>query len=255
MYLGIFGPIWETAAEVLGWTYLVVVSLLLLWFGTMNFIVDEKYHPLDFYSNLLRTRPFWYILIFVFFASVFASALLSEHAFGFLVGAFPELAVAMYLQGLIAVGGLLRRESTAAALAGALLYSLTATATALMVTIPDLPVERPGAIYASFFLLANIVWVVWVSEGVGRHVVNEGNPRLLPDGAECVPKRFMRTTLWGNPVLLIVLNFWFGVLWQIEIQSYGTALCFIYILVASGLVLGCCYNYRAGTEFEEVEET
>lgn len=246
----LFAPVWETAAQVLGVTFLVAVVLPMVSFVYMNFVVAEEKHPLDYYSNRLRTRPFYFVGILGFFAALGTTAIVFPDVSGFVIGAFPELAVAMYLQGLVIVGILLRRESAAAALTGALFYSIAGIATALIVTIPEIPVDRPGALYANAFLLANIVWVLWVSLGVGRRRGQQH--RLLPQGAECVPRQWSKAVLWGNPALLLFLDSFFGVLWQLERGDYGLAFSISYILVATLLLLGCCYNFRAGTEVEDV---
>ena len=33
-----------------------------VWFAAVNFVGDEAYHPLDFFSNKMRTRPRFFVL-------------------------------------------------------------------------------------------------------------------------------------------------------------------------------------------------
>mmetsp|Transcript_53505 Transcript_53505/g.171459 ORF Transcript_53505/g.171459 Transcript_53505/m.171459 type:complete len:243 (+) Transcript_53505:132-860(+) len=241
-----FAETWEVAAQVFGYVSLVYVGLTSSWFLVVNFLAAEESQPLDYYSNKLRIRPYWYALIILALVAVTLAVSITDQL-GLLVKTLPELVVTAYLQGLTIAATVGLFESSAAALVSMLFYVVVGTATLLIVTIPTPPFGRPGVVYSNAFLVAKMVGVAWLKIGVGRHYIDT---KPLPAGAERLPELWAKAVLWGNPLLLIILDLLYAVLWQLEKDNFGSALSISYFVVASLLLLGCCHSYRAGTELD-----
>jgi|Transcript_85580 hypothetical protein len=240
--------VWVDFAYMLGMAAFGVLIAIAVLFVYTNFIQPEMYHPLDWYSNKLRTRPHNFLgLIFIFGISSMVIMVTGSLP---LMLKVPELAVAVYLQGFMIMVVMIAKESTATALCALLLYEFMCIASVLIVMIPDVPGNEPGWIYSAMFLIMNMVFTFWIKAGVRRHHGHDGEDKLVPEGAGRLFELWEKTVLRGNPLLLIATNLAFLCVFQINAGSIGWALAILYYVVAGLLLAGCCYSYRAGTEVD-----
>lgn len=247
-------PVFENFAESvcngLSFISLIMVGLTVLWFAFLNFVANEVYHPLDFYSNTLRTKPYWYMIEVVLLGGIVAGVA-STGQLGTFHKFLPELASAIYLQGLAITLVVALSLSAGAAMTAQLAYAFTAACLTLIVTIPTAPGKRPGVVYSGLYFLINIIWVAWLRVGMRRHYGRDNKQVNYPPGFEKLPQLWASAVLWGNPLLLFITNLVYLVVYMIDLGMYGGAFAAAYFVVSTVLVLGCCRSYRAGTELEE----
>mmetsp|Transcript_39203 Transcript_39203/g.73106 ORF Transcript_39203/g.73106 Transcript_39203/m.73106 type:complete len:255 (-) Transcript_39203:66-830(-) len=244
---------WMSSAQVCFYAAYGTTGLAAVWFAAINFLGDEIYHPLDFFSNKMRTRPYWYLLVLAATGGLLgldmASGYLNE-----LSTALPELVVCTSLEGFLLVGTMMLSESAGAAIVTMLAHMIIKKGLVIIVTIPTAPV-MPGAVYANAYFILHIFFVFFLQVGAQRHarhlVKIENQSRfVLPDGAERVPKLWARTVLRGCPVLLVVTDILFLAVYLMSRGEYGKTITILYFITALGMLLGCCSQYKSGTTVE-----
>lgn len=224
----------------------IFVDAVVLWFAFVNFAGDEVNHPLDFYSNKIRTRPYWFLLMVVIFVALTAFASTGGRMSLFLDHQ-PELAIAAFLLGFAIGVTVLVRLSAGAALAAMIAYPLVAAATVAIVLIPTLHIDRPGAYYSGAYFIFHILWVAWLNEGVRRHLREDASRSLLPPGAEKMTQLWAASVYGWSPLLFIGTTLAYAVDHLVAVGRYGFACALAYYVVAGLLLIGCCYRYRSTT--------
>eukprot|EP00405_Crypthecodinium_cohnii_P012794 CAMPEP_0206434008 /NCGR_PEP_ID=MMETSP0324_2-20121206/8867_1 /ASSEMBLY_ACC=CAM_ASM_000836 /TAXON_ID=2866 /ORGANISM="Crypthecodinium cohnii, Strain Seligo" /LENGTH=229 /DNA_ID=CAMNT_0053900371 /DNA_START=44 /DNA_END=733 /DNA_ORIENTATION=- len=224
--------------------------LSVLWFIIMNFLVREQHHPLDFYSNQLRTKPHVFLTVL---GSLVAAAVVSNQTdqMSLFVKTLPELAIVVYAQGFCIITYTLLKVSAAAAIAASFLYVTLTVSTLLVVMIPT--IQGYGWVYSSAFLLINYIWVRWVRTGVKRHLYTDHGKTLCPAGAEVLFQTYDKITKYSTPAILILSDAGFMLVYQLEEGHYGFAVVAAYAFVATVLIVGCSSEFRSGTEVEDAE--
>jgi len=243
---------WIVASNVGFYAAYGSTAIAAVWFAFINFLGDELYHPLDFFSNKLRTRPYWYVLVLAFLAGLLGMDMATGD-WAELAKTLPELAVATNVQGFVLVGTMMMFESAGAAMVTMLAHMIFTKGLVVIVTIPT-PPFLPGAVYSNGYFLANMFFVFFLKVGAERHArslekLEEGQTSkwVLPEGAERVPKLWARSVLYGNPVLMLLTDIMFLAVYLMSRGEYGKALTICYFICALLLLMGCCSQYKAGT--------
>jgi hypothetical protein len=267
------------------WTFLATLcnaSLVagagagVLWFAINNFVADEAYHPLDYFSNKMRSRPHVFLLVAVGLA-VCAMLPVVLGISAALLTALPDLAAVVYGLGLVIFGRVWTRESTAAGLLALLLYAPVSFATVLIVMSPVLTEDWAGWLYCNLYLVAHLVWVLWLRTAADRRMAGEkitlstawrrrlccccqrcsrdqDEPlepaSLLPEGSEKLTQLWERAVYFAVPLLLVFSNIVNLLIHLIKERELGWTFAVSYWLLACALLAGCCYDYRSGTEVE-----
>jgi len=196
---------WAPIAELCQWTTFVVVALPAARFLYQNFVVREINHPLDYYSNRLRTKPpIFLFIIVVLLGGAGLSANTGE--LSQFLGTVPELAIVVYLQGWMHMISAWFTISAAAGLVAALLYAIAGACAVLVVLIPTPPGDEPGWVYSVAYLGVQLVSVGWVRVGVRRHLNNDNGGKIVPDGAELLAMSWEWVVCRFVPVLLVGSN-------------------------------------------------
>lgn len=138
-----------------------------VWFAINNYLADEIHHPLDYFSNKLRSRPHVYVMVTAGL-TICAAAPVVLGISAALLDALPELAAVVYGLGLAIYGIVWSRESTAAGLLALLLYAPLALATVLIVMSPVITEDWAGWLYCNMYLFAHLFWVVWLRNSADR---------------------------------------------------------------------------------------
>merc|ERR1712032_982383 len=201
------------------------------------------------YSNKIRTRPYWFLLMVFGFVALTVLAATGGRLSLFL-DYQPELAIAAFLQGFAIGGTVLVRLSAGAALTAMIAYPALAAATVAIVLIPTLPMDRAGAYYSGAFFILNILWVAWLSEGVRRYLHEDASRQLLPPGAEKMTKLWAMSVYGWSPLLLIGTSLAYAVDQLIAVGKYGFACALAYYVVAALFLLGCCYSFQSTTTMD-----
>lgn len=245
---------WQLSSEVCFLAAYGTTALAAVWFAFINFLGDELHHPLDFFSNKLRTRPYWYIIVLM----AFAGLLVFDNASGEMTelqNTLPELVVTIYVEGFMLVGTMMMKESAGAAMVTMLGHMIVSKG--LVITVTILPAAfLPGAFYSNCFLIIYMFFVFFLQMGAERHAGYLQKPEAtsrveLPEGADRVPRLWAKAILYGNPVLMIVLDIMFLAVFLMSRGEYGKALTICYSIVATLLLMGCCSQYRAGTTVDD----
>ncbi|CAE7224112.1 unnamed protein product, partial [Symbiodinium necroappetens] len=160
----LLSPVWEDAKGSRGRLVAVCESCAgprgQVWFAAVNFVGDEAYHPLDFFSNKMRTRPYWYLAVVAATGGLLgldmASGYLEE-----LSNALPELVVCTNLQGFVLVGTMMFSESAGAAMVTMLAHMIVTKGFVVVITIPTAPF-MPGAVYSNAYFMMYIFFVFFL---------------------------------------------------------------------------------------------
>ncbi|CAE7183873.1 unnamed protein product [Symbiodinium microadriaticum] len=244
---------WMLTSQVCFYAAYGTTGLAAVWFAAVNFVGDEAYHPLDFFSNKMRTRPYWYLAVVAATGGLLgldmASGYLEE-----LSNALPELVVCTNLQGFVLVGTMMFSESAGAAMVTMLAHMIVTKGFVVVITIPTAPF-MPGAVYSNAYFMMYIFFVFFLKVGAERHArhlvkIQFQSKFALPDGAERVPKLWARTVLRGCPVLLLVTDILFLAVYLMSRGEYGKTITILYFITALGMLLGCCSQYKSGTTVE-----
>jgi MFS family permease len=241
--------LWKTLAEVLAYVCNAFVILVAMWCLFINFVADESHHPLDYYSNKMRTKPYWVIIVsFVLFGLM--GAVYGANSTKSLNETLPEVAISCYLEGLIIGSVALFGESAATAVVACILYFFVAGCITTMVLIPTLDFTRAGAYYAGMFLVANMIFVGWAQLAVRRHLTLDGGKKLVPAGSERLFQAWSRAVFRWNPLVVCVQSLIYTVHHLNDVKKYGMACAIGYYVIATLLVCGCCKSFTDGTELE-----
>jgi len=240
---------WGAVARVLTFAAGALIGIILLKFITFNFLADEKYHPVDYFSNVMRTKPPCFMLVVVALAGSAVGSIMSGQL-GLLQETLPEVIIAVDLLGMVIFATVFRHFSAAAALVAVLLYEISSVANVIAVMVVT-PPEEPGWVYGSAFLVLNFVWVAWLRVAIQRYTGRDGNESPLPHGADTLPRLWAKAALYGIPMLLVSTNVLYFIAYLAKVGSYGWASALSLYTVSGVLILGCCHSYRSGTELEE----
>lgn len=244
-----YTALWEAASKVLMFVSAIMTGIIFVKFFIINFIAIEKYHPLDYFSNKMRTKPPCCLLMMVALGGSMWGLILSGQLMLFMQ-MLPEVAIAVYAQGIIICVKIFVGYSAAAALVAVLLYAVVSIVNIMAVMVVT-PPDEPGWIYGSAFLVINFVWIVLLRIAIKRHVGRDGKENPLPPGADKLPKLWAEGVILGTFPILVSTNIVYFVAYLVSVGKYGWA-CAISLYTVSGvLLLGCCYSYRSGTELED----
>lgn len=225
------------------------VGLLFVWTVFINFIAKEAIQPLDFYSNKLRTRPYWLVIVVVVLGGGLAANFLTGKL-KLLNEGLPEVAVAMYLQALCIGLMTLFQGSAATALTALCLYGFVGSALCMVALAPTLPFNRPGVWYAVLFFLANIAFVVWSRLGIKRYINQDVEAKCWPSGSERLFEIWAEAVMKWSLLMAVLTTLAYGVHYLQFVGEYGYACALTYYVVAFLLVLGCCRQFKTGTGLE-----
>lgn len=242
-------PFWSGIAKLMFLGALGYVMLIFLWTAFVNFIVDEAHQPIDFYSNKLRTRPYWLIIELLLLGGVLGGVFMSGQT-ETLNNGLPEVAIACYLEGIVIGMVELGRVSAATSLTSMLLYTLVGPALVMVTLVPTLPLNRPGVLYGILFYLVSMIFVYVAKVGVKRHIHVDGQPKVLPAGAERLFEVWVEAVLKWNPILLCMTSMAYGVEYLQYKGEYGWACALAYWMISLLLLAGCCQQFKTGTELE-----
>jgi hypothetical protein len=241
-----------------------------IWFAVVNFGGDERKHPLDYFSNKLRSRPH---VFFLTVAALVACALLPV-VMGIndeMAESLPGLAAVIYGLGLAIFCKVSASESTAAGLMALLLYAPTSFFTVLIIMSPMLTESWAGWMYSNMYLAAHLFWVLWLRANANRRKEpsaqqdpDEEEPSLnccqrccrvevtdlLPKGSDKLTLMWEKAVYFTVPLLLVVSNLMNLFMYCIEEGENGWAAAMAFWMIACSLLAGCCLDYRAGTEVE-----
>lgn len=243
------GDVWQPVAQGLSFLGAAFVAITLILTVFMNFCTDERHHPLDFYSNKIRTRPYWLLIELVLLAGILVAVFLVKLPQQ-INDNLPEVAIAAYAQGLIIGVSELTGESASASFTSMVLYAFVCCAIVVMTLIPTLQFARPGAFYAGMYLVFNMIIVAWIRTGVKRHLGVDGGQKLLPAGAERLFQLWAVAVLRWNPLVLVLTSMAYVVVHLYDTENYGWACAIFYYILAGLLVFGCCKSFNDGTELE-----
>ncbi|CAJ1332782.1 unnamed protein product [Effrenium voratum] len=244
---------WVQSSQVCFYAAYGTTGLAAVWFAFINFIGDELHHPLDFFSNKMRTRPYWYLLVLAATGGLLgldmASGYLDE-----LSKTLPELVVCTNLEGFVLVGTMMFAESAGAAMVTMLAHMIITKGLVVIVTIPTAPF-MPGAVYSNAYFLLHMFFVFFLKVGAERHArylvkIEYQSKLVLSEGAERVPQLWARTILRGCPILLVVTDILFLAVYLMSRGEYGKAITILYFITAILMLLGCCSQYKSGTTVE-----
>jgi len=225
------------------------IMLLSVWTIFINFISDEAHQPLDFYSNKLRTKPYWLVIELVVLGGGIAGVY-QTNQMKVLNEGLPEVAIACYLQGLVIAFSTSFGCSAATSLTAMLLYFFVGPALCMVTLVPTLPMNRPGVFYGVIFFIVNVIFVAWVRVGVRRHVNRDGASRILPPGAERLFELWCEAVFKWNPLLATLTSLIYGVEHLQFVGEYGWACALGFYVIAFLLLAGCCRQFKTGTELE-----
>jgi len=248
--MGMLGVV-EPAAELLSFAALGLVVAAVVWFLIWNCLGPEKWHPLDYFSNKLRSQP--YLFVMALFA-VLGLPMLLEF-FGLkatFLKAAPELALVVYLLGILVVGTAFHQMSAAGALVGALLYMVISIMMVVSVIFINPPFDEVGWCWSVMFLLLHMTFMLTVRLGVDRHLGRDSGRLLIPPGSEKLSKIWEATMMKFVPPMLLVVNFIFAILYKMDEGDYGVAFASTYFIVSTLVLLGCCV--KAKEDFTAMEE-
>eukprot|EP00913_Durusdinium_trenchii_P027071 g25406.t1 len=165
---------WMQSSRVCFYAAYGTTGVAAVWFAFINFLGDELYHPLDFFSNKMRTRPYWYFLVLAATGGLLsidmASGYLDE-----LSNTLPELVVCTNLQGFVLVGRMMLSESAGAAMVTMLAHMIITKGLVVIVTVPTAPF-MPGAVYSNGYFLLYMFFVFFLKVGAERHARRGPNP-------------------------------------------------------------------------------
>lgn len=244
---------WMQSSRVCFYAAYGTTGVAAVWFAFINFLGDELYHPLDFFSNKMRTRPYWYFLVLAATGGLLsidmASGYLDE-----LSNTLPELVVCTNLQGFVLVGRMMLSESAGAAMVTMLAHMIITKGLVVIVTVPTAPF-MPGAVYSNGYFLLYMFFVFFLKVGAERHAryltkIEFHSKFVLKEGAERVPKLWAHTILRGCPILLVVTDILFLAVYLMSRGEYGKAITILYFITALAMLLGCCSQYKSGTTVE-----
>mmetsp|Transcript_99369 Transcript_99369/g.259093 ORF Transcript_99369/g.259093 Transcript_99369/m.259093 type:complete len:274 (-) Transcript_99369:179-1000(-) len=269
--------VWAFLATLCYASLVVGAGVGVIWFTINNFLVAEVYHPLDYFSNKLRSRPHVFLLAALGLAlcAALPSVLGISAA---LLAALPDLAAVVYGLGLVIFVKVWTQESTAAGLLALLLYAPVSFATVLIVMSPVLTENWAGWLYCNLYLVAHLVWVLWLRTAANRRMTGEKitlmSPAwrrrlccccqrcarepdepleptsLLPEGSEKLTRLWERAVHFAAPLLLVFSNVVNLLIHLVKERELGWTFAVSYWLLACALLAGCSYDYRAGTEVE-----
>lgn len=240
---------WPGVAELILLGTMGFVALLVVMTIFVNFLVDEAHQPIDFYSNKLRTRPYWLLIEIVVLGGGLCGVYFANMA-KTLNDGLPEIAIACYLEGLAIGMTQLGRVSAASSLTSLCIYGFLAPCLCMITLVPTFPVNRPGIFYSVLYFIVGVIFVFWVKVGVKRHIYVDGHPKILPPGAERLFEVWYEAAFKWNPVLTICTSMAYGVEFLVYKGEYGYASALAYSVVASLILAGCCHQFRTGTELE-----
>ncbi|CAE8701510.1 unnamed protein product, partial [Polarella glacialis] len=159
---------WQNAAVVCFASAFVLTAIAAVWFAMINYVGNELYHPLDFFSNKLRTRPYWFALTIVGVGLMLLIDTVSGEMDA-LTSVLPELAVAQNLQGFVSVVSMMYNESAGAALVTMLLHQVFSKTMVLIITVATPPkLFSAGVMYSNGYFVANMFCVTWIQFGFNR---------------------------------------------------------------------------------------
>ncbi|OLP95238.1 hypothetical protein AK812_SmicGene22660 [Symbiodinium microadriaticum] len=174
---------WMLTSQVCFYAAYGTTGLAAVWFAAVNFVGDEAYHPLDFFSNKMRTRPYWYLAVVAATGGLLgldmASGYLEE-----LSNALPELVVCTNLQGFVLVGTMMFSESAGAAMVTMLAHMIVTKGFVVVITIPTAPF-MPGAVYSNAYFMMYIFFVFFL-KARGTKNQNAQDSGILDLGSCCV---------------------------------------------------------------------
>jgi len=240
---------WPGIAQMMWLGVMGYVMLSFVWTIFINFVADEAHQPLDFYSNKLRTRPYWLILEILVLAGATAGVNQSGQAKSFNDG-LPEVAIACYLEGFIIALSELVQNSAATSLTAMVIYVFVGPGLCMVTLVPTLPLNRPGVFYGVLCFIVNMIFVGWLKIGVRRHIGQDGHAKLLPAGAERLFEVWNKAVFRWNPLLMTLTSMAYGVEYLQSTGEYGWACALAYYVIALLLLAGCCRQFHTGTELE-----
>lgn len=247
---GMVARFWSGVAEMVCLGAMGYIVVCIVWTIIINFIVAEALQPLDFYSNKFRTRPYWLLIEVV----LLGGGLAGMHQSGqtkVLNDGLPEIAIAVYLQGILIGIAMLAKISAAASMTAMLIYAFVGPGLCMVTLVPTLPTNRPGVWYGVLFFLVNMVFVAWFRVGVRRHTNQDGAPKILPMGAEQLFEAWSKAVFGWNPLLLTLTTLAYGVEYLQFKGEYGYACALGYYVIVFLLLAGCCHQFKTGTELED----
>lgn len=220
-----------------------IMMATIIWFVGTNCLMPEEKHPLDFYSNVVRTKPYVFILLLISFLGS-AGSIYATGSHGLFRNTVPELVVVVYTQGILIVLMVWREISAAGAWVSGMMYSVLSACMLVFLLSFDPPISETGWFYSVVFLLAHIFIVIWLRFAVNRHAsLDQGNP-LVPMGAERLTRAWQHVVFNQTPVLLASSSALYLLLYQLKLNRYGGAFAVTYGLIASVLLAGCCHGAR-----------
>jgi len=240
---------WAAVAKLvcLGTIFFIMLLFVLTIFS--NFIADEAHQPLDFYSNKLRTRPYWLMLLILFLGGGIGGVYNTGQTNALNEG-LPEVAIACYLEALVIGISALVKESAGTALTSMLLFLLVGSSLCLVSLVPTLPVNRPGVYYAVIYFIVNIIFVYWLKTAVKRHIHVDGQQKVVPPGSERLFICWYEVVCKWNPVMAVLTSMAYGVEYLLSTGEYGWACALAYYVIACVLLVGCCHQFKTGTALE-----
>lgn len=240
---------WPGVAQFTFISTMLFVAVMSVMTIVVNFFIDEARQPIDFYSNKIRTRPYWLILEILLLGGGLLGIFFTGRTDD-LHNQLPELAIACYLQGFAIGMAQFGNLSAASSLTAMVIYAFISPCLVMVTVIPTLPLNRPGVLYGVCFFIINVIFVAWVKVGVKRHIGLDGAPKILPKGAEGLFEVWSKATFYWAPALMCLTSMAYGVEHLIYNGEYGWAMALGYTVISCLLLLGCCQKFRTGTELD-----
>eukprot|EP00927_Polykrikos_kofoidii_P045750 TRINITY_DN39842_c0_g1_i1.p1 TRINITY_DN39842_c0_g1~~TRINITY_DN39842_c0_g1_i1.p1 ORF type:complete len:249 (+),score=30.16 TRINITY_DN39842_c0_g1_i1:47-793(+) len=247
--MGVMLPV---VAQMLRWVYIGVTCVVAFWFILINFLGDERTHPLDYYSNKLRTRPYLFAAEILFLAASMG-ILIASGQLQLFEQALPEVAIAVQAQGLVIAVNVLLKVSSAASLTSVGFYIFTGAISVVIIISASLPIKRQGVVFSSVYIVLNVVFVVWLGNGVKRHLGHDKGEALVPEGAEVMPRVWSSTVKTSAPSLLVLTNILYLSEYLFTQGRYGQVGAVLYTFVSCLLIAGCCHEFRGENTTTAVE--
>lgn len=236
--MGMLGVV-EPVANVMSYVSLGIVGAAALWFLIWNFLGPEAKHPLDYFSNKLRTQPYIYWVSVLALVGIPVTVELSGMKATFLK-AVPQLGLVMYIQGSMIMFAAFRQLSAAACMVAALLYLVVSATGTLAIVSINPPGHEPGWVFSAMFLVFHMLVVLVFRTGTLRHLKQDRGGALLPPGSEKLARLWDHITLKHTPVLFASSNTIFFILYKLDQGSYGMAFALTYSIVTILVLIGCC---------------
>lgn len=240
---------WPGVAQFTFIITMLFVGVMSIMTIVVNFFIDEARQPIDFYSNKIRTRPYWLVLEILLLGGGLLGVFFTGQTED-LQDQVPELAIACYLQGLAIGMTQFGNLSAASSLTAMVLYAFISPCLVMVTLIPTLPMNRPGVLYGVFFFIINVIFVAWVKVGVKRHIGPDGAPKIVPKGAELLFEVWSQATYKWAPALMMLTSMAYGVEHLIYTGEYGWAMALGYTVISCLLLFGCCRGFSTGTDLD-----